>query len=50
MFQKGEFVLNDKPRKGSTNEMEDDALQKLLDEDAAQSTRDLAKILILLQL
>lgn len=42
-FQKGEFKLDDKPRTDRPKKTEDEELQKLLDEDVTQSTRELAR-------
>lgn len=41
-FRTGDFDLNDKPRSGRPQEVDDDELQALLRQNAAQSTRELA--------
>ena len=42
-LRKGDFDLNDKTHSGKPQETKEVELQELLDEDATQSTRDLAK-------
>ena len=41
-FRAGDFDLNDKPRSGRPQEADDTELQALLDQHAAQSTRELS--------